>query len=418
MMDDDNPPSRVMIRSLLNENSGGVVYDMPEDKPGYDTAGPSPKQPNPGSTSSVEEELGAEKTRNEIAKLNIEIQELKAWRWKVILTALTPIGSVFLFLLGWYGSHLTERRQQNQELYTRAAKELASQDATVRLSGVKAIDTYIDVSKPGLFGTISQLAFSSTGTAELERERKLESMALIVGSLSHENDPAVLEAIADEVAKHPEESVDPLISANKAAAVRFARAAGMYSGLSVLHLEHAKFYPQDRWAKVTERDGLDPTISDLDVVTLRTGSPFEGSDTYNQRFLAINFLTNGTCPFKELFDNQQTLTMGSDLNDHSRVNPPTPKELAAALVQVIDAAAVLERSSYILGSVAKTSWSAIETWHSEQHKDLFGTAVIVGKPGKTAEANLRSLGGYFNSTEDNPHNPGCIVPSNEPSKRP
>ena len=41
----------------------------------------------------------------------------------------------------------------------------------------------------------------------MERERKLESMALIVGSLSHENDPAVLEAISDEVTKHPDESV-------------------------------------------------------------------------------------------------------------------------------------------------------------------------------------------------------------------
>jgi hypothetical protein len=90
--------------------------------------------------------------------------------------------------------------------------------------------------------------------------------------------------------------------------------------------------------------------------------------------------------------------------------------LEAALAQVIDAAGVLERSSYILGAVARTKWSAIETWHSEQHKDLFGTAVIVGKPGKKAEVNLRSLGGYFNSPDDNPHNPGCTVPPDEAPK--
>jgi hypothetical protein len=85
--------------------------------------------------------LNDEKCWGEIVKLQAEVQELKAWCWKVVMTALTPIMSVFLFLPGWHGSHLTERRQQNQELYTRAAKEVASRDTSVRLSGVKAIDT-------------------------------------------------------------------------------------------------------------------------------------------------------------------------------------------------------------------------------------------------------------------------------------
>ena len=365
---------------------------------------------------SPEEQLEAEKTRNEIAKLQIEVQELKAWRWKVALTALTPVGSVILFLLGWHASHLTERRQQNQELYTRAAKELASQDASIRLGGIKAIDTYIDVSESGLIGRISQWAFSSTNSAALERERKQESMALVVGTLSHENDPAVLEAISDEVAKHPDESVDPLISENKAAAVQFARAAGIYSGLSVLRLKHATSYSQDRWIEITDHRTQDPTISDIDIVALRTGSPFEGTDTYNQRFLAIDFLTRGTCPFKALFDNQQTLTMGSDLNDDTRTKPPSPKEVEKALDRVIDAAAVLERSSYILGSVVKQRWPAIQKWHTEQQKDLYGTAVIVGQPGKEAVANLRSLGAYFNSPEYNLNNPGCIIPRNKESR--
>jgi hypothetical protein len=354
--------------------------------------------------------LETEKTRSEIAKLQIEVQELRAWRWKIALTALSPIGSVILFLVGWYASHFTERRQQGQELYARAATELASQDATVRLSGIKAIDTYIVVSESGPFGQISQWAFSATNSSALESERKQESMALIVGSLSHENDPAVLEAISDEIAKHPDESIDPLISENKAAAVQFARIAGIYSGLSVLRLQRARFYSQDRWIEMTDRRKQDPTISDIDIVALRTGSPFEGTDTYNQRFLAIDFLTQRKCPFKQLFDNQQTLTMGSDLNDHTRTNPPAPKEVEAALAHVIDAAAVLERSSYILGSIVKKNWPAIQKWHTEQHKDLYGTAVIVGQPGETAAVHLRSLGGYLNSPEDNQNNPGCIVP--------
>lgn len=381
---------------------------MEEVSTGNDAAENAPSK-------TLEEQLEAEKTRNEIAKLQIEVQELRAWRWKVLLTALTPIGSVILFLLGWHASHLTERRQQNQELYTRAAKEVASHDASIRLAGIKAIDTYIDVSESGLIDRLSQWAFSSTNSAALERERKQESMALVVGSLLRENDPAVLQAISEEVTKHPDESIDPLISANKAAAVEFARAAGIYSGLSVLRLKHATSYSQDRWIAITENRTQDPTISDIDIVALRTGSPFEGTDTYNQRFPARDFLTRGTCPFKELFDNQQTLTMGSDLNDHTRTKPPTPKEVEKALARVIDAAAVLERSSYILGSVAKQRWSAIQKWHTEQHKDLYGTAVIVGQPGKQAVASLRSLGAYFNSPEYNLNNSGCSLPPNEES---
>jgi hypothetical protein len=41
--------------------------------------------------------------------------------------------------------------------------------------------------------------------------------------------------------------------------------------------------------------------------------------------------------------------MNSGLNDFSRTKPPTAKELQIALKKVIDTAAVLERSSYLLG---------------------------------------------------------------------
>ena len=358
-------------------------------------------------------ELDSEKTRNEIEKLKIEVQELKAWRWKVLLTTLTPIGSVALFLFGWHGTHLKERRQQNQELYTRAAAELASHDASVRLGGVKAVDTYIALSTPDWLSAISQTVFDSSDSRVLEEEQKEESMALIVGSLSRENDPAVLEGISDEIAKHAEESIDPLISENKAAAVQFARAAGYYSGLSVLRLKHARFYSEDNWILQTDHRKTDSTIYDIEIITLRTGSPFEGTDTYNQRFEAREILTQATCPFKELFDNEQILAMESDLSDNTRVRPPTPKEIDVALSRVIDTAAVLERSSYILGAVVRQNWSAIQQWRSSQHKDLYGTAVIVGQPGDAAVSNLRSLGGYFNSPDDNTHNPGCRISTNE-----
>jgi hypothetical protein len=382
-------------------------------------ADPTPENPAVPASLSVgslqPDPLGNQKTEQEIEKLKVEVEELKAWRWKVVLATLTPIGSVFLFLWAWHGSHLNERRQQSQVLYARAAQDLASSEASVRLSGVKTIETYIEVSRPGFFGTISQWAFTNTNAQDLEEQRKQESMALIVGLLSHEKDAAVLAGISDEVRKNPEEAIDPIVSVNKAAAVRFARAAGRYAGLSVLRMQKSSSFSEDVWKEISNgrsRDD-DPTVQDIQVITLRTGSPFEGTDTYNQRFLAGDFLTNNrSCPFRSLFENEQNLVMGSGFHDVTRTKPPKPKEIEAAVGDLVDSAAILERSSFILEELVRDKWAEIDSWHKTKHKNLFGTAVVVGNPGGQAIANLRSLGGYYNDPMNNLQNPGCTVPGN------
>ncbi len=219
--------------------------------------------------------------------------------------------------------------------------------------------------------------------------------------------------------RYPNESVDPLVSENKAAAVGFARAAGTYSGLSVLRLNRKASVFEDDWKLKTHfgtSDYDDPTITDVVIITLRTGSPFEATDTYNQRFTSRNFLTTPKCPFKDLFARQQILAMNSGLNDFSRTRPPTNKELQIALNKVIDTAAVLERSSYLLGDFAKNNWETLGKWSLPGQNRLYGAAIVVGL-GQVGDAvavnNLRSLGAYFGSPadDDNRNNPGCKLPT-------
>ena len=56
----------------------------------------------------------------------------------------------------------------------------------------------------------------------MNEERKREAMSLVIASLLREDDPAVRETISDEVKRYPNESVEPLVSENKAEAVGFA----------------------------------------------------------------------------------------------------------------------------------------------------------------------------------------------------
>lgn len=353
-----------------------------------------------------------QKAQCELEKLRIDIEEARAWRGKLLLTLLTPIGSVILFFVGWHSTHQTERRQQNQDLYARAAKQLANRDdATVRLSGVRAIDAYIETSENGPF----QILPPSRSETSLREQKKSEAMALVIADLLHENDPAVLGAISEAVKKNPEQSIDPLISENKAAATSFARAAGFYSGLSVLRIRHKASFFEDDWNRITKRGTShydDPTIDDLVVITLRTGSPFEATNTYNQRFTSRVFLTTPkNCPFKDLFEHQQLLAMNSALHDFSRRFPPTAKELQAALQRVIDTAAVLERSSYLLADFAQKNESALDAWAKQPHHDLFGAAIVVGRPKEKTIEKLRSLGAFYGAPgqDTNETNPGCKV---------
>ncbi len=156
--------------------------------------------PEGGLAALTSEQLEEEKTRSEIGKLRIEIQELRAWRSKLVFTAtlsvLAPLGSVLLFLVGWFGSHASERIHQNDDLYNRAATQLASSNASERLSAVTTLDHFAAPEGPTDFRSYSEHLFSSKSSASIAAARPQETMALLVGRLSVEDDSAVLDAIA------------------------------------------------------------------------------------------------------------------------------------------------------------------------------------------------------------------------------
>lgn len=350
------------------------------------------------------DQLEAEKTRSEITKLRIEVQELQAWRSKflftVVVTILAPLGSILLFVIGWFGSHAADRIHQSDDLYNRAATQLASSDASVRLSAVTTLDHFAAPAKATIFGAFAEHLFSSKDSLKISEERPRETMALLIGRLSVEDDQAVLDAIAREVSKNPNDSVIPLISMNKTAAVGFARAAGGLSGLAILKSKHLRKFDQD---DLSDGGAADPSVTDIVDVVLRTGSPFEATARLNQQFSSMDFFTNARCPFRELFKKQQRLNLYSDMSELSRFRPPGAAELDRALTQTIAAAAELERSSYILGNLAASNWGVLSSL------DLYGTAIVVGDLRPDVVAQLRSRGAYFQAPEDNNNNPGCAV---------
>jgi hypothetical protein len=312
-----------------------------------------------------------------------------------------PLGSVIVFISGWFGAHAAQRLHENDDLYNRAATQLASPEASVRLSAVMTLDQFSKPPVTSWVGSYSEKIFASKNSREIAAERPRSTMALLIGRLSTEDDPAVLDAIALEVAANPEDSVAPLLSMNKTAAVKFARAAGEYSGLSTLRVRRVKSYSQD---DLPDGGASDPSVTDVVAIVLRTGSPFEATAQLNQQFQSRDLLTNPHCPFRELFKKQQRLALSSDLSDVVRTKPPQPDEMVAVRKQLIDSAATLERSSYILGRLAT------EEWLSLRGKGLYGTAIIVGELGDDVIKNLQLNGAYFSGRMETNGNPGCRIP--------
>ena len=348
--------------------------------------------------------LESEKTRSEIRKLQVEVQELRAWRSKLFfsgsLAVLAPFGSIVVFIAGWFGAHAAERIHQSDDLYNRAAKQLSSPEASVRLSAVLTLDHFVRPPITSSVGSLAERLFSSKDSRETVADRPRATMALLVGRLSSEDDPAVLDAIALEVGSNPDDSVTALLSMNRSAAVKFARAAGDYSGLSVLRVHHVRAYSQD---DLPGAGASDPSVTDVVAIVLRTGSPFEATAKLNQQFQSRDFLINTHCPFRELFKKQQRLALSSDLSDVARTKLPPSVEIMAARKQLIDTAATLERSSYILGKLATRSWFSL------QDQDLYGTAIVVGELDDGFIEKLQSRGAYFSGRMENRTNPGCKI---------
>ena len=123
-------------------------------------------------------ELATTKSRTEVAKLTYELDQQRSWRWSLLFSSIVaPFGSVILLLLGWYGSHVAERRQQTEDIYSRSAKELSSRDPSVRLGAVKTLEHSISDSESTLAGRIAESLFTSKTSRELAEVRSRETMA-------------------------------------------------------------------------------------------------------------------------------------------------------------------------------------------------------------------------------------------------
>jgi hypothetical protein len=202
---------------------------------------------------------------------------------------------------------------------------------------------------------------------------------------------------------------------NKSEAVDFVRKSGTFAGLSILLKRHA---PKIEDEKVTsfERNRV---TSDIDVIVLRTGSPFEVSNQLNQRFSPHDMLTNPHCEFREIYNLQRTLTMGAGLNTPIRHRPPTTQELSDAAQKLIASAATLERTSYIVGNLIKADKAVLDSKVDDPKSvevdkngkvwafDLTGTAITIGELDDTAIFDIRSRRGYFNAPKYYDNNPGC-----------
>jgi allophanate hydrolase subunit 2 len=128
--------------------------------------------------------LDSEKTRSEIRKLRVELQELRAWRSKLFfsgsLAVLAPLGSVVVFIAGWFGAHAAERLHENDDLYSRAATQLASPEAAVRLSAVITLDHFAKPSVTSWLGSYAEKIFASKDSRQIAAERPRSTMALLI----------------------------------------------------------------------------------------------------------------------------------------------------------------------------------------------------------------------------------------------
>lgn len=397
-------------------------------------------------------ELEDEKTRLETAKLRLEVQEEQSWRSKLIVTTLlsvlVPLGGVVVFLNTWFGARTGERKSAQDALYTEAAKDLSSVNASVRLNAVATLDSFLHPAKQTWFrrevnsligrgdensglsdeedtatsetagGTASKKTPEKAGKdAKVEgsasdvcdttsREqadpavlRECEILALLIGRLSDESDPAVLDAVSDVAIEHASAAVKPLLSLDRSAAIQFARAAGDFSATYILRVRRRTSMPE--W----DRDYKDATKGSIvvtEMVTLRTGSPFEAKNLMNERFASRDFFEETTCPFRSAFELEQKLSLSAGFSTPLLVKPPSVTALRQDLDRVVKTAAALEISSYVLGRLASDEKGLAAL----TKEDLYGVAVVVGELKDEPVGGLRSRGAYVWRFETD-RNPGC-----------
>jgi len=271
------------------------------------------------------------------------------------------LGGVVVFLNTWFGARTGDRKSAQDALYAEAAKNLSNADASVRLNAVTTLDSFLHPPPQGWFrrdvnsligrgdenaGDETAGCDAATGAIEPAAVRGCEIVALLIGRLWDESDPAVLDAISDVSIEHATAGVKPLLSLNRSAAIGFAHAAGDFSATYILRMRR-------RTSMAEDADGYDDategSIRVIDAVTFRTGSPFEAKNLLNQRFSSRDFLEQKVCPFNETFALQQQLGLSSGFSTPLLAKPPDVAALRKSMERMVASAEMLEKSSYVLG---------------------------------------------------------------------
>lgn len=334
------------------------------------------------------EELADERARTEIEKMRVETIDERSWRTKLLLSLVVPVVAALAFLNTWYSDHAADRQHRSDQLYTDAAQQLSSNDASVRLNAILTLGSF--VTEQGWLTRTFDTSASSGDCGKFESVRGRQSVALIIGQLVDEQEASVLDAIAKTADEHPCLTIEPLLSVDRSAAVQFARAAGTFAGQYILRTQNVTSVKDGKHY----RDLSQQAIEDISAITMRTGSPFEAKDMMNESFVSRTFFAN-KCPFLDLYDKQLRLTMSVGLRSPLLARPPSAEAIQTSLKKMEDAAAVLEKSSYVLAQMADTSKGLLQIQRSAAQQNLYGTAIVVGEitPSQTI-ADLRSLGAY------------------------
>ena len=282
-------------------------------------------------TSMSTPELADEKARLDIRKSRLDLAANTSWRTKVIVTplvsVLVPLVAILTFANTWYGSHSAERKQTVTDAHRRATEELNEQQASVRLSGASALRTLMATPANGILRR-SFNRIIGRGDQNLTSFPAEEGMGILISRIATEDDPEVLSQIANIAKEHPRESISALLSLNRGAAVHFARAAGDFSATFILASQHkTSFSDYDPAYRGTTATSVE-TITDI---TRRSGSPFEAKDMRNATFPSRNFLTIASCPFYELYKNEQDLELGSAMQLAWSDKPPNAQALRASM---------------------------------------------------------------------------------------
>jgi hypothetical protein len=364
---------------------------------------PEPPPPVRDVTTLSGTELEDEHVRVEIEKMRAEAADERAWRAKLLLSLIVPLGAALAFCFGWWKDHSADREHRETQVYADAAQQLSSNDAAVRLNAIHTLDSFVHQQSgfASFFASPSSTGMDCEAGDDL---RARQSVALIIGRLSEEQDAEVLDAISTVAADHPCLTLDPLLSVDRTAAVQFARAAGNFTAIYLLHKQKRVALDQGG----SGADSLSQASTDvLDAVTTRSGSPFEAKDALNQVFVSAPLVTSGSiCPFAELYNKQFELTASSALSSPLLQKPPSAADVRAAMQQMQTAAALLEKASYVLGRLATSK-------ANQEHKrsgidlltqnaapgSLFGVAIVVGELDESTVTSLQRLGAFVQQSK-------------------